>query len=169
VRVAFWRITDSQLGRAGLLGGGLLAALLACGPASPPAPETVSADPSGTAAAPGEPADPSRLRLSDGGLYRVSLRPASGEIPLGQIHPWILHVETLEGESFTPSRITVGGGMPQHSHGFMTDPRVTKVLGNGDFLVEGVKFHMSGDWVLRFEIVGARSGDIATFDVSVEP
>jgi hypothetical protein len=116
-----------------------------------------------------EQTDPTLPRLSDGGHYRVWLRPASGEIPLGQIHSWILHVETVDGAYFDPTRIAVSGGMPQHGHGFVTDPRVTTVLGDGDFLVEGVKFHMGGDWILRFEIVGARAGDLATFDVHVEP
>lgn len=88
---------------------------------------------------------------------------------MNRIHSWILHVETLDGDTFAPTRIAVGGGMPQHDHGFLTQPRVTQALGDGDFLVEGVKFHMSGDWMLRFEIIGAGESDTATFHVQVHP
>jgi hypothetical protein len=158
------RITGQWLAGGGWLGAVVLMAL-ACGPATETAPE----DPSRPAAKDREATVSPLLRLSDGGRYRVSLRPASGEVPLGRIHSWIFHVETLDGDYFVPARITVGGGMPQHGHGFMTDPRITQVLAEGDFLVEGVKFHMSGDWIIRFEIVGAGSGDMVSFDVHVEP
>ncbi len=68
-----------------------------------------------------------------------------------------------------PIRLAVSGGMPQHQHGFVTEPRVTEALGAGDFLVEGVKFHMSGDWTMRFELVGPAGPDIAVFHVQVSP
>ena len=163
MRDGLWRITDRWFGRGGRLGAVILM-VLACGSASETAPE----DRPRPVAMPRDASASPLLRLSDGGRYRVSLRPASGEVPLGRIHSWIFHVETLDGEYFAPARITVGGGMPQHGHGFTTDPRVTQVLAEGDFLVEGVKFHMSGDWIIRFEVVGAGSSDMASFDVHVE-
>jgi hypothetical protein len=142
----------------------LLAVLLftlACG-----APDGPTADPSED-----EPASGAlgALRDSDRGTYRVSLRPSDGEIPLHRFHSWIFHVETRDGELFPPARLDVDGGMPQHAHGFETQPRVSRPLGDGDFLVEGVKFHMPGAWVIRFEVVGAGSGDMATFHVQVDP
>jgi hypothetical protein len=59
--------------------------------------------------------------------------------------------------------------MPQHAHGFITEPRVTRSLGVGTFLIEGVKFHMPGDWTLRVELVGPSGPDVATLHVQVEP
>ena len=42
--------------------------------------------------------------------------------------------------------ITVDGGMPQHGHGFPTRPRVTRDLDDGTYLLEGMKFSMTGWW-----------------------
>lgn len=116
----------------------------------------------------GSPEDPRRARLSEAGLYRMSLRPEEG-VPLGRMHRWILHLETGDGEPFLPNRIAFSGGMPQHGHGFETEPRVTRKLGGGDFLIEGVRFHMAGDWTLRVEVAGPPGVDVAVFHVRVGP
>lgn len=113
--------------------------------------------------------DPAHPRFSEAGLYRVSLRPQDDRVPLGRIHAWILRLETRDGESFLPRRIAFSGGMPQHGHGFETEPRVTRGIGGDAFLVEGVKFHMAGDWTLRVEVVGPEGPDVAVFQVRVEP
>ena len=44
-------------------------------------------------------------------------------------------------------------GMPDHDHGLPTQPQVTSRLENGDYLLEGVRFHMPGKWQLcgRFD------------------
>jgi hypothetical protein len=102
------------------------------------------------------------------GLYRVTIAPEAGAIPLGPIHDWVIEVETADGEDFVPTRLAFDGGMPQHGHGFVTAPRVTRSLGPGRFLVEGVKFHMGGDWTLRVEVVGPAGPDVAVFRVRVE-
>jgi len=107
--------------------------------------------------------------VSEAGHYRVSLHPADGEIPLGQLHGWIVEVATADGEPFAPIRLAMDGGMPQHGHGLVTQPRVTRTLGLGRLLVEGVKFHMNGDWRLRLELVGPTGPDVAIFDVRVGP
>jgi len=99
----------------------------------------------------------------------VSLRPAEDAVPLGQLHDWVFHLETRDGETFTPTLLTVEGGMPQHDHGFASEPRITRALGEGDFLLEGVKFHMAGSWTFRFRIAGPAGGDVATFEVPVGP
>ena len=59
--------------------------------------------------------------------------------------------------------------MPQHRHGFETDPRVTDALGDGLFRVDGVRFHMAGVWQLRVDVAGPEGVDFALFDVEVGP
>lgn len=103
------------------------------------------------------------------GRYRVSLAPAEGEVPLGTLHAWIVRVETPDGAPVTPTRLAFDGGMPQHGHGLPTQPRVTRALGDGAFLVEGVRFHMHGDWRLVVELVGPAGPDVAVFHVDVAP
>ena len=107
-------------------------------------------------------------RVSEAGLYRVAIAPETGAIPLGTIHSWVVEVATAAGEPFAPTRLAFDGGMPQHGHGLPTAPRVTRSLGTGRFLVEGVKFHMGGDWTLRVEVVGPSGADVAVFHVQVD-
>ena len=73
------------------------------------------------------------------------------------MHSWTLHVETEDGEPVTGATIEVEGGMPAHDHGLPTAPRVTEELGDGDYRLDGVRFHMGGQWELVFRI---RAGDI---------
>ena len=130
-----------------------LALLLACG--------DPSADPAdGTQVAPG-------VGVTEQGLYEVELRPATGDVRLGEVHGWQIRLRTADGERFAPTRLAFGGGMPEHGHGFETAPRVTQALASGTYLVEGVRFHMGGNWRLRVEVVGPDGPDVALFHVEV--
>jgi hypothetical protein len=84
---------------------------------------------------------------------------------INQIHTWIIHVATPDGQPVTDAAITVDGDMPQHGHGLATRPQVTKHLGNGDYLVEGMKFQMGGWWVVDFTIEAAGQRDTARFNM----
>jgi hypothetical protein len=108
-------------------------------------------------------------RPSEAKRYRVSLRPEREPVPLRQLHAWIVRIETPGGEPVHPTRLAVSGGMPQHGHGFETEPRVTRDLGEGEFLIEGMRFHMSGAWRIRLEWVAPAGADVAFFEIEVEP
>lgn len=105
---------------------------------------------------------------SEGGRYRVSIGPESGKVELGSLQSWWARFETLQGRTFQPARVVFRGGMPQHGHGFDTAPRVTEILGGGEVRIEGVRFHMAGDWRLRVDFLGPGGHDTAFFDVRVE-
>lgn len=90
--------------------------------------------------------------LSREGTFRVSFTSRLQPIVINQIHSWVLHVETAEGEGVEGAAISVTGGMPAHDHGLPTEPEVIRVLGDGDYLVEGLRFHMNGEWELEFKI-----------------
>ena len=106
-------------------------------------------------------------RSSEGGLYLVGLRSAPITIPVGNSHAWIFHVETLEGEFFSPYRLSMSGTALETGSGLEMPPSVTVELGNGDHLVEGVQFPTEGEWVLRFDIVGPSGPDRASFRIRV--
>ena len=55
--------------------------------------------------------------------------------------------ETLELEE-----LSVFGGMPEHDHGLPTQPQLTSRLDNGDYVLEGVRFHMQGLWQIQIEL-----------------
>lgn len=90
--------------------------------------------------------------------FRVSFTSRLQPIVINRIHSWVLHVETAGGEPVANADISVDGGMPEHDHGLPTAPRVTRYLGSGNYLVEGLRFHMNGYWELEYTIT---SGDVA--------
>ena len=111
--------------------------------------------------------DYSRTRQSAGGAYRATIRPQGDTIPQGKLHAWTLHVETAAGVPTDSARVRVDGGMPQHGHGLPTRPRVTRALGNGDHLVEGMRFNMGGWWVVKFRVDAAPGRDSVVFNVEL--
>lgn len=82
----------------------------------------------------------------------VTYSTPDGAIRINEMHSWILHVASDSGEPVTGASITVDGGMPEHDHGMPTRPRVTGELGDGDYRLEGMRFHMSGDWEVSIHI-----------------
>lgn len=53
------------------------------------------------------------------------------------------------------ARVLVSGGMPRHAHGMLSRPQVRE-LGNGIYTVDGLLFHMRGDWRLFIDLVNER-------------
>jgi hypothetical protein len=91
--------------------------------------------------------------LSESGNIKLSFHSAVEPIPLNQIHEWTLHLETPDGMPIENAMVQIKGGMPAHNHGLPTDPVVTQYLGNGNYRVEGVRFHMQGEWLLVMSII----------------
>jgi hypothetical protein len=112
--------------------------------------------------------DYSTTRISDNGLFKVSYTASSGTVPVNQMHQWTLHVETADGQPVEDATIGVDGDMPQHGHGLPTQPRVTKNLGNGDYLVDGMKFQMGGWWLMDFTITANGQTDAVHFNMMLQ-
>jgi hypothetical protein len=118
--------------------------------------------------APAKSQDYSDVQLSDNGLFKVSYTVSTGTIPVNQIHQWTLHVETADGLPAEVATITVDGDMPEHGHGLPTRPRVTQYLGDGNYLVEGMKFQMGGWWIMDFTITTSDQTDTVHFEVQLK-
>ena len=111
--------------------------------------------------------DYSRTRTSERGLFRGTIHPQGDTIPKGKLQRWTLHLETVDGVAIDSVKIAVDGGMPQHGHGLPTKPRVTRDLGNGDHIVDGIKFNMGGWWVVKFRLEAAQGSDSLVFNLSL--
>jgi YtkA-like protein len=111
--------------------------------------------------------DYSRTRVSERGLYRATIRPQGDSIPQRRLQHWTLHLETTGGAPVDTAAVIVDGGMPQHGHGLPTKPRITRSLGNGDHLVEGMKFNMGGWWVVKFRVDATAGKDSVVFNVKL--
>lgn len=104
-------------------------------------------------------AAPPQYRESDSGALRASYTSEVVPLPLNRMHAWTLHLETRDGMPLENADVSVDGGMPAHNHGLATAPAVTSYLGNGDYRVEGLRFHMQGEWELRVTVRHAGTTD----------
>ena len=86
------------------------------------------------------------------GYYRVSFESELEPLEINKIHSWIFIVETPGGEPVEDATISITGGMPLHNHGLPTDPKMTAEIGGGRYRVEGMRFHMNGEWELTVTI-----------------
>ena len=55
-----------------------------------------------------------------------------------------------------------------HGHGLPTQPQVTRYLGEGRYLIEGMKLNMAGDWILLFGIETPTLRDQARLEFNVD-
>lgn len=85
-------------------------------------------------------------------------------LDINQIHSWLLRVEDAKGKPLEDATIEVVGGMPEHDHGLPTQPKITAEIATGQYLLEGVRFHMPGKWQLDIEISYASTTEMATID-----
>lgn len=97
--------------------------------------------------------------------YRAELASLAVPITLNKLHAWDLKLTRPDGQPVLGAQVKIDGGMPQHHHGLPTQPRVTRELGSGHYLIEGMKFSMSGWWEIKLAISGANGADNVTFNV----
>ncbi len=103
--------------------------------------------------------------LSENKIFSVSYMSSREPVPINKIHMWELTVETPDGSPVTGAVISLDGDMPEHGHGLPTQPEVTDDLGNGKYMVEGIKFSMPGWWVMKFNIQSGDREDNVTFNL----
>ncbi len=116
---------------------------------------------------PADARDFSRTRVTQSGLYRVSIKAPDAEPPTGKLHEWILHVEDTTGVAVDGATICVDGGMPEHGHGLPTSPAMSGVPDGGDYRIDGMKFSMSGWWVVKFAIQAPAGTDSVRFNLQL--
>lgn len=110
----------------------------------------------------------SQAITTNSGLFKLNVSAkALNKIPVNQFHQWVLTIKDANGQAVNNARIAISGGMPAHGHGLPTQPRVEKRIGDGQYLISGMKFNMDGQWKLRFLIVQPTQKDMAELDVNV--
>jgi hypothetical protein len=91
--------------------------------------------------------------------YMLALRPEPMRIEVGQPFALIMNVCTKRGE---PAELVgVDAIMPEHKHG-MNYATTLHPAGSGRYRVEGLLFHMPGNWEVAFDVRpgGATGGEI---------
>ena len=85
-------------------------------------------------------------------------------LAINTIHSWELVLYTADGAPLSGARMSVFGGMPDHDHGLPTSPVVTREITPGRYLLEGVRFHMPGRWLLTFAVISDQGSESATLE-----
>ena len=111
--------------------------------------------------------DLSLIRPSLDKKYLVTLQPPATPAAINQLHVWRVKLASSAGAPIAKARITVDGGMPQHGHGLPTRPQVTQELPNGTYLIEGMKFSMTGWWEIKLAIDSPEGPDKVSFNTLV--
>ena len=107
--------------------------------------------------------------LSADKKYQATLHSNTFPIPTQKIHSWTARIVQANGKPLENAKIYIHGGMPEHRHGFPVTPRVRKYLGDGKYLIEGVKFSMIGNWEMRLNIKEKNARDRAIFKINITP
>lgn len=116
-----------------------------------------------------EPPKPDVLRTSvtSPSGYEVTYTPQPDPIPLND------HF-SIEVTVVAPDRsvdlkdlsINVDAGMPSHGHGINTAPNV-QASGDGRFKIDGLLFHMPGEWELYVDVILGPVRERATFPLTM--
>jgi len=110
----------------------------------------------------------STARKSNRGVFTVSVTSDLDPVVINQFHQWTVHVETADGQPVEDAVIEMSGGMPAHDHEMPSVPVVTQNMGKGDYLVEGMTFHMPGLWQMMLYITSGSTSDTVILDLIVE-
>jgi hypothetical protein len=113
-------------------------------------------------------ADYAKTMQSKAGTFKVEYSSDPADIPVNAMLSWKLKVQTADGQAVKDAEITVSGDMPEHGHGLPTQPKVTKNLGDGSYVVDGIKFSMPGWWTMTFTIKAGGKTDTVTFNLKLK-
>ena len=104
---------------------------------------------------------------SRNGEFLLSYESELDPLVINRIHSWTLAVTDASGNPVEGATISVDGGMPVHDHGLPTQPRVTRELEAGRYLLEGVRFHMAGAWevVVTIEADGVSDSAVILLEI----
>ncbi len=102
------------------------------------------------------------------GHFTVSYKSDVDPIPVNRLHSWNLSVESADGKPVKNASIKILGDMPEHGHGFPTEPEVSGTMEDGQYMVEGLKFSMPGWWVVTFHITAGEMMDHVSFNLLLQ-
>lgn len=111
--------------------------------------------------------DLSRSVSSSGRFFTTAYELGQDCAPLNEIHSWVLTLMAKDGLPLVGAEIDFIADMPEHLHGMVTKPAVSESGTPGEYVVEGVKFHMPGWWEITLDVSRGRGRDLARFNVLV--
>lgn len=105
-------------------------------------------------------------RASADGRYLATLEPAEA-LRTRKTQTLCVRLTDAAGQDVDDAQLTIDGGMPEHGHGLPTRPRVSRLLGNGRYEIEGVRFSMGGWWEFKVIVTVPGGGATITFNLAL--
>lgn len=112
--------------------------------------------------------DISRDKMTAAGRFKVSIAPRAEPIPINRMHGWVVSVMTPDGAPVGDATLEFGGAALGRQRLLPTVPRVTRNLGGGKYLVEGVRFNMAGWWTLKLTLESGQNRDHVSFNIEIK-
>ena len=91
-------------------------------------------------------------RPTDHQVFHIQMASGTKPIPMSRVHQWSVHLTGKDGAPISGAVLMVDGGMPEHGHGLPTAPRAEAAGAPGDYVIKGMKFSMTGWWVLKLDV-----------------
>lgn len=104
-------------------------------------------------------------KLSVHAKFDVEVTSKLDHVTINNMHAWTVRIRGVDGKPVENAKVHVTGGMPMHGHGLPTAPQVTEYLGDGSYLLEGVRFNMAGWWEVTLAIDSGHQQDTVTFNL----
>ncbi len=104
-------------------------------------------------------------KMSDDGTFHVKVEPLVDVVEINELHSWELTIMDMDMNPVEGATVSFGGGMPEHDHGFPTEPQVSAGDEAGKYVIEGVKMQMAGWWEMKLDISAEAMADTVTFNI----
>lgn len=118
----------------------------------------------------GEPATTTwpATKTTNDGSFLVTISPSEGAIGRNEHFSLDLTIKAPSSETApAPFTVKVDADMPAHQHGMNTQPELVP-QGEHKFRVDGMLFHMAGEWVIMVDVTSAGKTERVSFAVQVE-
>lgn len=112
--------------------------------------------------------DTSTQKESMNGSFLVTYTSDPMPVPVNRFVQWTLGIRGKDGGPVSGAKVMILGDMPEHGHGFPTEPEVVEGEEAGLYRVEGLKFSMPGWWVVTFHITAGDTSDQVSFNLLPE-
>lgn len=106
--------------------------------------------------------------VSDKAKFTATFRLVNGETRVGHFQEWLLTLVDQQNDSVFPAQIKIDGGMPSHGYDLPTQPRVTEYAGEGKYVIEGLKFNITGEWLMVFDVTSTEDRDKIRFTIHID-
>ncbi len=149
--------------------GALAVVLAGCG-GSGDEQEVATAAPVAPTAPTGPQDGPAMSGVSSRGTFQIEVTPKGGPVPTNEPFDVKLRVTDPEsGDPFTAfDAITLDARMPGHDHGMTRDVELVATDKPGEFVAEGLLFHMIGYWEFHVDVVQGPRMERAQVDTTLE-